>query len=200
MRILTYPLRYLALKDEHGTMLFVRDVVAVIIIASILSGPFLLTRANFYAEDGFLERFSSFFGVLTGFYIAALVGIASFVSTLGDLDKVIEVGRITVRDKDGEDTPLTRRQYVSAMFGYLAFISLALSVSAIFMIVIADPISSFVGNWVGVVGVILFNTVFAHMIVTTFHGLYYFIDRLYDKEPVPSPKPTQRPSKRGISA
>jgi len=165
--------------------------------------PFVALDANYFGDKGFLDRFGNFSAVLTGFYIAALVGVASFASSFGELDDEIEVGRISrpVPDPaEGEDREefLTRRQYVCSMFGYLAFISLILSVGAILFIVAADQmklVAELAKTWLGPViaertlaitrGVIVigFNIVVAHMLVTTCHGLYYLIERLYAQKP-----------------
>ena len=75
--VLTYPLSYLSLKDEGGNRLFRRNWLALMTVVVILSAPFILFDANYFGDKGFLDRFGSFAAVLTGFYIAALVGVAS---------------------------------------------------------------------------------------------------------------------------
>ncbi|WP_048707403.1 hypothetical protein [Microvirga massiliensis] len=206
--VLTYPLSYLSLKDEGGRRLFRRNSVAVLVVVAVMSAPFILFDANYFGDKGFLDRFGSFAAVLTGFYIAALVGVASFASSVGDLDGEIEVGRISrpvPNPAEGEDLEeyLTRRQYVCSMFGYLAFVSLVLSVGAIMLIVAAAPARSAVNaisGWSGAqtaqgakdvlraIVIVGFNLVLAHLLVTTCHGLYYLIDRLYAKKPTLLPK------------
>lgn len=181
MNILLYPLRYLTLKDEGNRRLFYRNIVTVLFITFVLSAPFIFTNANFFGEKGFLDRFGGFCGVLTGFYIAALVGIASVAGT-GALDKVIHLGKIYGITENGEPVALTRREYVSAIFGYLAFISFALSVVAILFVATAASAKEILPIWVGYIALCAFNVVLAHMIVTTCHGLYYFIDRIYYQE------------------
>lgn len=214
--VLTYPLSYLSLKDESGRRLFRRNWVAVLVAVVVMSVPFIFFDANYFSDRGFLDRIGSFAAVLTGFYIAALVGVASFASSVGDLDEEIEVGRISrpapdpAENEDSEEF-LTRRQYVCSMFGYLAFMSLMLSVGAILLIVVADPAHvaiSATASWIDVetvtwlqtVGraavVMGFNLVLAHLLVTTCHGLYYLIDRLYAKKPVLLSKTMGRPKVR----
>jgi hypothetical protein len=206
--VLIYPLSYLSLKDEAGNRLFKRNWVTVLIVVIVMSAPFILFDANYFGDKGFLDRFGSFAAVLTGFYIAALVGVASFSSSVGDLDGEIEVGRISrprTNPGEGEDPDeyLTRRQYVCSMFGYLAFVSLLLSVGAILLIVAANPSRVTIKSmfsWFGfgsarhtqeVLGtlvILAFNLTLAHLLVTTCHGLYYLIDRLYAKKPKILPK------------
>ncbi|RWM70817.1 MAG: hypothetical protein EOR81_32295 [Mesorhizobium sp.] len=182
------------MKDESGRALFLRNGLAAILIAIILTLPFGFTDANYFGDKGFLDRFGGFSAVLTGFYIAALVGIASFAPSIGDLDEQIEVGKITRIDDDGESENLTRRQYVCSMFGYLSFVSLFISVFAIFSAIfssfhVIDIIFNVAGFRINfsfviyLLAIFFINLIISHMVVTTCHGLYYLIDRLYAKKP-----------------
>lgn len=180
------------LKDEEDRRLLARNSLAVLFLAAILSAPFLFSSASYFGERGFLDRFGGFCGVLTGFYIAALVGIASFSSASGGLDDEIEVGRIYCPLHDGEPLALTRREYVSAIFGYLSFVSLGLSVLAILSVSAAGVAIKVMPHWTGYVAVIGFNIVLSHMMITTCHGLYYFIDRIYYQKPELLPISTQK--------
>lgn len=214
--VLTYPLSYLSLRDEGDRRLFRRNWVTVLFIVIFMSAPFVFFNANYFSDKGFLDRIGGFAAVLTGFYIAALVGVASFASSVGDLDEEIEVGRISrpVLDQteyaDGRDF-LTRRQYVCSMFGYLAFMSLVLSIGAIVLIVVAEPMHLAIGSlsrwldagtlsWIHRSGraivIIGFNIILVHLLVTTCHGLYYLIDRLYAKKPKLLSKSQKHPQVR----
>lgn len=202
--VLTYPLSYLSLKDEQGRKLYKRNIAALIFIVLIISAPFVLFNANYFGDKGFLDRFGSFSAVLTGFYIAALVGVASFASMVGDLDEEISVGKIIRPSTKAEpEEALTRRQYVCSMFGYLAFVSLFLSVTAILLIVAVTPVvnglklidSGIDGECIKKIElisrafiIVLFNVALVHMLLTTCHGLYYLIDRLYAKKAKILPK------------
>lgn len=200
VNVLTYPLSYLALLDEHEHRIFKRNSIAVLLIAAAISVPFIFFDANYFGDRGFLDRLGSFSAVLTGFYIAALVGVASFAASVGGLDEEIQVGKIRRPITNPDDDPfLTRRQYVCSMFGYLAFVSLVLSVAAILLIVAATPSSLVltaampeaaknVQAVVSTVVVVGFNVVLAHLLVTTCYGLYYLMDRLYDTKPQILPK------------
>ncbi|WP_043061759.1 hypothetical protein [Brucella anthropi] len=198
MNVFSYPMMYVFLRDSEGRPLFLRDLFATLFISTLISIPFILSGANYFGDRGFLDRFGSFCAVLTGFYIAALVGVATLSSSVGDVDTPIEVGKITFRENDGDERELTRREYVCAIFAYLSFLSLLLSLLSITFIVIAPPIAlhlpiifdylaipSFIASKLTPSLVILFMAlIISQMIVTTFHGLYYFIDRLYYKKAV----------------
>ncbi|MBY5763584.1 hypothetical protein [Rhizobium leguminosarum] len=198
MNILTYPLSYLMLTDESKKMLYRRNLVALAILSLAVSAPFIIADANFFGDKGFLDRIGSFSAVLTGFYIAALVGIASFSTSIGDLDEEIEVGPIFRQSSEGVTERLTRRQYVCALFGYLSFVSLIISLGSILLIVVGSTktdllstLSAFPearaafetsSRWIRDLAVLAISLVISHMFVTTCHGLYYMIDRLYYKE------------------
>ena len=200
VNVLTYPLSYLSLQDENSRKIYKRNGVAVLLIAASISVPFVFFDANYFGDKGFLDRFGSFSAVLTGFYIAALVGVASFAASVGDLDDEIQVGKIRRFTENPDDDPfLTRRQYVCAMFGYLSFSSLVLSVSAILLIVASTPIASAIRVAVpeyavrisaifGIFVVLVFNLLLSHLLITTCYGLYYLIDRLYATKPTMLPK------------
>lgn len=186
--VFTFPLGYLTLTDEQGRPLFRRDLLGVITLALVVSLPFWATTANYFGTYGFLDKFGAFSGVLTGFYVAALVSVASFLGASPSLDDLIEVGPVYGPPKDNEPNPLTRRQYICSMFGYLAFMSLGMSLGALLAVTIAAPVSSALHALVGnetvqlvLRGAIILgmNLVLAHLVATTCHGLYYLMDRLY---------------------
>lgn len=196
---ISFPLRYLALQDEKKGKLYRRDWARVLLGACAVSLPFWVTGANYFGSDGFIDRVSAFTGVLTGFYVAALVGIASFATTDRGMDEVIVSGAIIdPRQGQGEGEPLTRRQYVCALFGYLAFLSMIFALAAILLLSIAPfwaQVQAFTPDqaswalWL-IRGAVLFliNGVIAHIVITTCHGLYYLIERLYSERDKVNPK------------
>lgn len=191
-----YPLRYLWLRNENESTIIWSDIAWVLFLSFCISAPFIIIpEANYFGVDGFLDRFGAFSSVLTGFYVAALVAVATF-SMHGDLDQPIKIGKVYRKSENSVLIPLTRREYVCYIFGYLAFISLALSIFSIIMVVVAQPsaiilksiLSDRVADsvakiWVPGVALSMINIVIAHMIVTTCRGLIYLIDRLYIRTP-----------------
>jgi hypothetical protein len=205
MNILSYPLRYLALRAEAGNKLYLRDRSFVLGMAAVISLPFIVLKGNFFGIGGMLDRVGTFASVLTGFYIAALVGVASLSPSVGDLDEEIVEGPILAPGEIGEGPiRLTRRQYVCSLFGYLAFVSLFVSVSAILAVVCSELFTprllSALQGWVsrlmerkadflpisleifrGLI-VVFYSLLVSHIVTTTCHGLYYYIDRIYAKK------------------
>jgi hypothetical protein len=200
MIVFFVPLKYLGLVNERGTRLFIRDLLPVLLMTAAFSAPFLVfPDVNLMRPSGFIDRMGSLASVLAGFYIAALVAVATFSSSLGDLDDKIEVGKILVRSS-GEE--LTRREYVCAIFGFLSFLALLLSVVSAFSVIVAPTLKSILADRTITVrdvsigfeavarsaGAILYTMLLSLMIVTTFHGLYYLMDRIYAKAPRIMPK------------
>jgi hypothetical protein len=196
-----FPFKYLNLRTERGWRIVIRDLPATVALAMVLLAPFgLIAEANLFHKDGYVEKIGAFSSVLTGFYVAGLLAVATFSTALGDLDKTIEHGAIILlsNNEDLADHRLTRREYVCQMFGYLATLSLAISLLSILAVVVAQAVGgpphiAFGYTWyfkpIRLIVGGLFDILVSHLVVTTSIGLYYFVDRLYTKEPRIKPKP-----------
>lgn len=194
MIVLLSPFKYLRLRSERGTRLFFRDFWAIFFLAGVFSAPFILfDQVNFSRAAGFVDKMGSLASVLAGFYIAALVAVGSFSASIGDLDKEITNGKIYLTAD--EDTSLTRHEYICAIFGFLSFLALFLAVLSAFIVIISPPISSAISDisfnlkdmeieiiqFLRVVSIVGYSVIVSAMIVTTFYGLYYLTDRIYEK-------------------
>lgn len=213
-RILFTPLRYLRLRGADERRLATRNLRATISLAAILSVPFLLaTHSNYFHKDGFIDKVGSFSSVLTGFYVAGLLAVATFSAKLGDLDTPMDVGPAILpkTEPDEEDVWLTRREYVCTIFGYLAFLSLFTTLLSISIVILTSGIPAIpdvdfsVRNWQFHIDreifrslpIVLFGLLVAHLAVVTCHGLYYLMDRLYAKKPEVLPERQEYRDGRG---
>lgn len=198
--LLLTSLRYLRLRDEKGRRLAFRNLIATFIITALLSAPFIfMATANYFHKDGFVDKVGSFSSVLTGFYVAGLLAVATFSATMGNLDGAITVGRIILPARLPNDLPreLTRREYVCAIFGYLSFLSLFTTLLAISVVTLAEacpPLRDFSAyqgdrhifvskDVFRAIPIMFFSLLVAHLTIVTCHGLYYLMDRLYAKSP-----------------
>ena len=204
MKILARPIRYLWLIDEKRRPLFLRNLLATTLLCAILSLPFIfLDNANFFRGGGFVERAGTFSSVLTGFYIAALVAVATFAVHLGDMDTPIKVGKVIERGRNGDaDQELSRREYVCALFGYLAFLSLIISILSILVVVVSPAASTCIKGapsclgeivpvsyrWPRAIAVFGYTFLLSSLLVHTLHGLYYLVERIYAQTPTIRPK------------
>ena len=204
MRIFSFAYSYLTLVNERGRPIYLRDLLGVIAIAALIALPFLMVPgAPFFSKDGFLDKFAAFSGVLTGFYVAALIAVATLVSSSANLDDPIESGPVFFSRSSRAGKSLSRRQYVCLMFGYLAFLSVVMALLSVLSVSLVSALNAKVlGITIlqtdrfslqirdlrpVVVGVI--SLMVAHMVVTTLHGLYYLTDRLYARRPKMLPRP-----------
>jgi hypothetical protein len=201
MTLFGFPFRYLLLQDGARKPLYRRDIIGISLTTLVVATPFILIPgANFFHKDGFIDKIGAFSSVLTGFYIAGLIAVTTFPLNKDGLDKIIDVGPIQFPSSDDSDPDwLTRREYVCAMFGYLAFMSLAITIASISCVTISD-ISKYIGNYtielhsrylpiskgfLRSIPLILSSAVMSSMLVTTCRALYYLMDRLYAKSPTP---------------
>lgn len=203
---LFYPLRYFSLVNNEKRHI---DLWPTALLAVILATPFVFVPgAIFFSPNGFLDKLLTLTTALTGFYVAALVAAATFSHP--DLDKTIRVGSIALVRKGDDGVRiqdlLTRREFACTIFGYLAFATLAVSLSAAVAIALsAVPTGPLQGvrwvgqifelqNWLIVRGLIilLFTTAISHITVVTSLGLYYLMDRLYRQEPRVTAKKSDR--------
>jgi len=196
MTLIFYPLGYLSLQDEKGRSMRRRDAPAALFGALLLSAPFIaFPDAVFFGSGGFLASVVALFSTLAGFYVAALVAAAT-LSHGADLDSVIQVGKI-FRDEDEGQRPLTRRQFVCALFGYLAFLAFVLSIVLNLIVPLSQSKALIslgaskiyaesawtVVDVLGPVAKVLISIPISHLFVVTSYGLYYLIKRLYEKRP-----------------
>lgn len=192
---LLYPLSYLSLTNSEKRHI---DLWPTLLLAAIIAAPFaFISHSNFF--HGFLDRTLLLTSALTGFYVAALVAVATFPND--DMDKVITVGAVTrkVKDADGEtDTEhLTRREFSCAIFGYLAFSALMISIVSAITIPISVPLVEALRavRWIGTafadpyfpytrgIVIALVALPIAHLVVATCLGLYYLTGRVYRRDP-----------------
>lgn len=188
-----FPLRYLKLEGQSGAKLIRRDIIPTILIVLALSAPFIFfSGANYTHDDGFLDRLGSFCAVLTGFYFAGLIAVASLSSEFADLDKPITVGEVRAPSRDGDQGEiLTRREYVCHMFSYMSFLSIIISGFSISVVLISDQLNLSdlsLGNYevsrdyVRAGFIVLFSIPLSSLLLTTLRGLYYLSERLYYEE------------------
>jgi hypothetical protein len=197
MYFVAYPFKYLKLRRKDTRLVLRRDIFIVISISIVGYSIFqFFPNSNFFGTDGFLEKMGGLTSSLTGFYIAGLLAVATFSMAKADLDNPITVGPVYSGKKDDLGDPLSRREYVCLMFGYLALLSLLISIISVISSGLAPSASNFFRNYEfefqGIIfewdSIVSFLSKFitislsAHLIVTTGYGLYYLTYKIYAKE------------------
>ena len=189
MRKILYPFKYFRLVNNEKRFI---DFVPTLLLALIILAPFLLLpKANFFGIGGFLANLILLTAALTGFYVAALVAAATFAHP--DLDKTIRSGPIALitRDSDGKRVAeaLSRREFTTMMFGFLAFSAMGFTIFASAAVPIAAALPREISLWfaptvdlgpyLAIAGEIVATLWISHLFVVTCLGLYYLMDRLY---------------------
>ena len=130
---------------------------------------------NGFDERNILSDLISLLGVLVGFYIAALAAVASFKSEF--LDGKLR-GRPTtlnyLRRGKKETEILTRRRFISVIFGYCASMAIVLYIFGLCLLYarMSDPVF-------GSVAVAVFFWGLSSLFVVTLLGLHYLVDRMH---------------------
>ena len=181
---------YLFLETIEKTRLIRRDIFPIIFIAVLLATPFVsFPSVNYFHQYGFIDRVGGFTAVLTGFYVAGLVAVSSMSHNAQELDKLMDIGKVYFRiDKD--TAQLSRRQYVCFMFGYLAALSLFITVFSQIIVVITPALNkSLILHFRSGFGIDFFTP--KNIMIFTFslpvsslglitaRGLHYLVDRMY---------------------
>lgn len=188
-----FPLNYFRLENDEKRII---DLWPTIILAALVCVPFFVfSSANFFGVGGFASSLIVLTAALTGFYVAALVAASTFDRP--DLDKVIEVGPVYLSRKDADGTryrdSLTRREFATMMFGFLAFSAMGFTIVTAALIPIAAVAPTSIGqvpylgwDWhevLSVVAKLIVAAWISHIFVVTCLGLYYLMDRLYHRNP-----------------
>jgi hypothetical protein len=194
-RTLLSPVSYLLIRQKQKRAFDYWIPLAATILLFV-AAAFLPTAVAFLGSGGLVGKIGELLQVLVGFYIAGLAAVSTYKHPA--LDQPVATNPATlVRRKGDPASTLNRRQLISFLFSYLAFLSLALYFTGL----IGDVFSPLIGNIEKgylrfvVTSALRFVYIFgcAQMIVVTLLGMYYLGDRIHRADPVllPRPKPPQ---------
>ncbi len=143
--------------------------------------PFKIT---IFGSSGLIELIIEILQILTGFYIASLAAVATFHKP--DMDKPMAGTAPKLKELvRGVEviSSLTRRRFLSYLFGYLAFICIFLYFLGGSANLIAPGIIKFIPVYllapVKWFFLWFYLVVTSNMIVTTLIGLFYMCDRIH---------------------
>lgn len=178
------PLRYWSIDHPQKRKFDLHFPIALTLIFSLalLSEEF---RKDALGSLDIIGKLSGFLGVLTGFFIAALAAVATFGKAEMD-DPMPGDPPLRLEHKTHAETyfeNLSRRRFLSLLFGYLSFISLTLYIIG-YMYLVTDkyflgglPAHTrsyiFCGFW------IIYMFFISNIISNTYLGLFYLADRIH---------------------
>lgn len=163
------PLNYLRIKhSEKYWFDFILPVFFSIAILAVTN--FLDANVNFLGDNGVIQLANGILQILAGFYIASLAAVATF--SRPEMDNVMQ--GIAPQLKGA---PLTRRVFVTHLFGYLAFMSIFLYfVGGIAkMVTLSFPLNISVT----LVLKFIYLTLLFNILFVTSLGLFYMIVRIH---------------------
>jgi hypothetical protein len=183
---------YLKIKGEDKFWL---DWFSPIVITALCLVLYWLLPVNvrFYSvsasgevvDGGMMVSLRCILGLLPGFYLTSLAAISTF--NKDDLDKKLPSPTPTVEIKikgKPETIDLTRRRFLSYMFGYLTFLSFTLFLFTFLGEVFCPSYTELVDNlsiwkYARWGGIFIFFTLFWQMFIITVFGIYQLSDRIH---------------------
>lgn len=184
MRRLSHSFMYLTIRHKSKWRYdFLYPAVFAIVVGSIiLFGPVDL---NLSGDRGLLDQVNDLIGILVGFFIAALAAVATFDRPSMDdpMAGVPPTLRITEKNVT-YDIPLSRRVYLSQLFGYLTVISIiAYAIGSLAQVMSYDA-SSFSANGgytsVKIVFIYAYCFIVSNIVINTLLGVFYLSYRIHD--------------------
>lgn len=138
-----------------------------------------------YDSVKLIADINSLMGILVGFYIAALAAVSSFTNE--NLDQVMK-GRAptltTVRRGEEIKETLSRRRFLSVLFGYCATLSIMIYIFGVFSVHVTLDGSglSWVTDALQVIeafGWAVYTWMVCSLLVVTLLGLHYLVERMH---------------------
>lgn len=137
-----------------------------------------LTHLNIFTHKA-IDNISTFVQILPGFYIGSLAAIASY--NYDAMDN--QMKNPPMLDNGRNLSALSRRQYLTSMFGYLAAISILSAIFIFFTRLVYDlqvfDVTHIIYYTLYYIIVFFFFFIFCQMISVTFFGIYYLADRMH---------------------
>ena len=175
------PLDYLRVKHAEKRVydFVVPLILTVVSLAVIWSLP---RPVAVFGPDSLVALVTGLTRILTGFFIASLAAVATFNKE--DMDvPMLGTPPTLLRFKSRKLEKLSRRRFLSLMFGYLAFMSLFLYLFGGFAQLLSDNLRELIAPayW----GIFRCAFLFFYLLLlfnvvsTALLGLYYMADRIH---------------------
>lgn len=175
------PLNYLRIHHPQKRRV---DIYLPVIFSSLtcvifyyLPKPIILL-----GETGLISSLTGFLQMLSGFYITALAAIATFPNK--NIDEPTDGVPLSL---DGH--VLTRRQFLSYMFGFLAFTSFILVLVCKIILGAESNIIYLLSSipkecilWIRLFILFVYLLAFNSILFTTLFGLYYLTEKIHEQK------------------
>ena len=172
------PIDYLMIShNEKKWFDFILPVIASFIVVVIIN---LLPKSiSLIGKDSLVSLVNGILQILSGFYIASMAAVATFQKK--GMDSVMEGVAPMLR---GEK--LTRRRFLTYLFGYLAFISIMLyfvggAVQLTSTSIKELHFSQF--GWLKSICLFIYLSFVCNILSTTALGMFFMIDKMHEEKP-----------------
>lgn len=169
------PLSYLLIR-HHEKRYFDFVLPAITSFMIVLVIIHLPNKITLIGKDSLISIVNGMLQILSGFYIASMAAVSTFQKD--GMDKVMAGSPPTLGKKD-----LTRRQFLSYLFGYLAFISIVMYFAGGAMQLMQGNFSQsefLQSPWVKKSLLFVYISIVCNIIYTTTLGMYFMINKMHD--------------------
>ena len=172
------PLRYIQISNSEkrwfDLWLPVISAILVTVLIYMLPQPI-----SFLGKDSIVSLSNGILQILSGFYIASMAAVATF--NRDGMDDPMAGGDCPCLD--GRN--LTRRGFLSYLFGYLAFTSILMYFAGGLCQLMLGSLRELFQEYplVKLIGAFLYLTVLFNILFTTILGMHFLIDRIHRAEP-----------------
>ena len=168
------PFRYLSIR--HGLKPRFDWVWPGLLATTTVVGFCLLpVQPPLLGEHGVLHGVRDLIVLFSAFFVAALAAVATFARE--SLDDLMQGTSPRLNDRE-----LTRRQFVSYLFGYLAVLSFIIFLAIVAAEMVAPSLHVLVRpvlfQWIKGLSGAIFAFAFWNMVVTTLLGVYFLVERV----------------------
>jgi hypothetical protein len=178
------PLNYLKIKHPDKKVF---DWFLPVFFCALMSLPLFADefRSQAFGDFNIVGKTGEFLGILTGFFIAALAAVATFGGQeMNDpMPGSIPVTFMHRRGGVDFEEEMSRRRFLSYLFGYLAFMSLFSYLLGYSFIIFNKffllPIYPDAVGTVLIVFWVFYTLVIGNLLSNTLLGLYYLTDRIH---------------------
>lgn len=178
---LLVPLRYLRIRHSEKVKF---DLIFPIVFMLLVTLPLALESflSDAMSAVGILDRSSDLLSIMTGFFVAALAAVSTFGNPEMDED-MAGSEPVTLKDAAGNSVPLSRRRFLSYLFGYLALASIIIyGLGFLFLGIQRYIVGSFAPEWSTVTFIgfwMLYAFALGNLLANSLLGLFYLTDRIH---------------------
>lgn len=176
------PLDYIRIK--HAEKLWFDAVLPAILAIVCAACLYALPKpVALIGKDGIISLVNGILQILSGFYIASMAAVATFQKEGMD-DKMEGIPpKIKVKKRGKKvDKLLSRREFLTYLFGYLAFMSILMYFVGGFVQLTSGNIAILTAGmaaWFKYVFVALYMFAVFNILCTTILGMHFMIDKIH---------------------